>query len=359
MNLFRFVYQMCFLNVLRIKIFFFVFLLFLSICSCNKKSVPVERGFYYWKTTYAVSPSQKKLLQNLSVKKIYLRVFDIDWDAKLPQPIPIQQVRFISKVDTCFHYVPVIYIANGLFQHIGTEQLSLLAKRISEQIEHIGSDNQFGFNELQVDCDWTESTSGKYFELLKFLKESSHKKNRIISATIRLHQVKYAKRTGVPPVDRGMLMFYNMGKINAAASTNSIYDFQEAEKYIHFADNYSLPLDGALPLFSWGIHIRNNSVIGLVNDVSVETVEKNNYFRTTGSSIFKTDSSFFYHGIYFLKGDELKVEEISPDICLTAANQLEKNIHSEQITVSLFDLDSLNITRYDENDLEKIFSCFN
>jgi len=359
MNLFRFFYRVCFSTVLRIKKIGFVFLVLLSIFSCNKKSVPIERGFYYWKTTYAVSPSQKKLLEKLSVKKIYLRVFDIDWDAKLQQPMPIQQVRFISRADTCFHYVPVIYIANGLFQHIERGQLLLLAERITEQIEHIGIDNHFNFNELQVDCDWTESTSGKYFELLKFLKESSHEKNRLISATIRLHQVKYAKRTGVPPVDRGMLMFYNMGKINAVANTNSIYDFQEAEKYIHFAHNYSLPLDGALPLFSWGIHIRNNAVIGLVNDVSVETIKKNNYFRTDGSTIFKTDSSFFYHGIYFLKGDELKMEEISSDICLKAANQLEKNINSENSTVSLFDMDSLNITRYHESDLEKIFSCFN
>ena len=93
------------------------------------------------------------------------------------------------------------------------------------------STNHLKFKELQIDCDWTESTRDKYFHLLSTLRNELERNKQIISATIRLHQVKYAAITGIPPVHRGMLMYYNMGKINAT-DNNSVYDKKIAEKYI-------------------------------------------------------------------------------------------------------------------------------
>ncbi len=45
-----------------------------------------------------------------------------------------------------------------------------------------------------------------------------------LSSTIRLHQIKYRERTGVPPVERGMLMFYNMGQFSADPEARAIFD---------------------------------------------------------------------------------------------------------------------------------------
>ena len=80
----------------------------------------------------------------------------------------------------------------------------------------------------------------------------------MLSATIRLHQVKYYKQAGIPPVDRGMLMFYNMGKLNALTAENSIYNSNDAAGYIETVDDYPLKLDLALPAFSWAVHFRNS-----------------------------------------------------------------------------------------------------
>ena len=65
--------------------------------------------------------------------------------------------------------------------------------------------------EIQLDCDWNSSTQKKYFNLIEEMKLYPTWENIVWSATIRLHQLKYPKQTGVPPVNKGVLMFYNMG----------------------------------------------------------------------------------------------------------------------------------------------------
>ena len=81
-----------------------------------------------------------------------------------------------------------------------------------------------------------------------------------LSATIRLHQVKYREETGVPPVDYGVLMYYNMGHISAMGA-NSIYDRSTALRYLGKLREYPLPLDIALPMFAWGVHSADGQVL--------------------------------------------------------------------------------------------------
>ena len=73
-------------------------------------------------------------------------------------------------------------------------------------------------------------------------------------------------------------MYYNMGVIGAS-DENSIYDEKIAHRYIASLHNYSLPLSIALPVFSWGVHIRNHQVTNLIgglrhHDLSGEGFEK-------------------------------------------------------------------------------------
>jgi hypothetical protein len=118
--------------------------------------------------------------------------------------------------------------------------------------------------ELQIDCDWTDLTRAAFFDFVTELRVLVHREGALLSATIRLHQVKYRERTGVPPVDRGMLMFYNMGGITADADTRSIFDRARAESYLARLPEYPLPLDAALPIWSWTVHTRGDRVVGLL-----------------------------------------------------------------------------------------------
>ena len=101
----------------------------------------------------------------------------------------------------------------------------------------------FAIKEIQIDCDWTDSTRNRFFRFTRTLGKLAHAEHSLISATIRLHQIKYFERTGIPPVDRGVLMFYNMGKLAAASERSSIFNTEDAEKYTSRLSQYPLPMD--------------------------------------------------------------------------------------------------------------------
>ena len=110
-----------------------------------------------------------------------------------------------------------------------------------------------------------------------------------------MHQIKYPEKTGIPNVDKGVLMYYNMGVINAGEH-NSIYSQKIAKNYINSSHNYKLPLNIALPVFSWGVHIRNNQVTNIIGglriaDLNGDPFEKisDNRFKVVEDIVLKAD----------------------------------------------------------------------
>ena len=325
-------------------------------CSCSR--INTDRSFYYWKTTFRLSDTEKKIMQDLNIKKLYIRFFDVNWEQE-SKVIPVGKIIFVNKIPSGFKIVPVVYLANKTLINTSYPEVASLADKIYRLVCVIASANLISFSELQIDCDWNESTKDKYFNLLKLLKTQLQKNNAILSATIRLHQVKYEKLTGVPPVDRGMLMFYNMGKISSAGNHNSIYNKADASKYTGYIKKYSLPVDIALPLFSWGIHVRNNKPFELLNNLSVKDFINNINFTTLDNQSYVAAKSFFFKGFYFMKNDVVKIEEIAPPLSKEAADLVAGELKVSNRSVALFHLDSLTLSRYEKKDFEKIFNSFN
>ena len=132
-----------------------------------------------------------------------------------------------------------------------------------------------------------------------------------LSATIRLHQVKYREETGVPPVDYGVLMYYNMGRITATGA-NSIYDRSTALRYLGKLREYPLPMDIALPMFAWGVHSADGQVLNLVGGLThAEAQAISTLVRTDASDIYKVAEQTYYKGRVWQAGDLIKIEEVS------------------------------------------------
>ena len=126
----------------------------------------MERAFYHWKSVFNITEYEKKTLTDLNVKTLYVRFFDINWDNNLQQPLPLAQLRiknqfFLKKEPVSI--IPVVFITNSCIRNIDTSQVEETGIKISTLINKICSVNQFRFSELQIDCDWTESTKEKYF----------------------------------------------------------------------------------------------------------------------------------------------------------------------------------------------------
>lgn len=285
-------------------------LLFLGliVISCGQKKPVIEKTFYYWKTSFDISAQEKNALDSLNVKKLYVHFFDIDWDETHNMPVPLAEIAWKDSLFPVEKIVPTVFITNRTFEHLADAEVGNFAHKIATKIQYHLQTISLLPAEIQIDCDWTENTKAIYFQLLTALKKEI--KNIPISATIRLHQLKYFHKTGVPPVDRGMLMCYNLGDVRKADTKNSILALEDLKKYILPPVKYPLPLDIALPIFEWGVVRRNEKTVHLLNDFAIST-ENRHFFTEITPNLFSCDSSHYEKGVYLYKNDQIRIEKVS------------------------------------------------
>jgi len=334
-----------------------VVLLFMLLNFSCAKERKVHTSFYYWNTVFELSEADKNLLASTMSRTIYLRCFDVDWIPEMNGAFPVAPVSFVSSVPPDVAVIPVIYVTNKSLLNLNESEIPVLAKNIRNKLNDVLGKNVSVFNELQLDCDWTISTREKYFLLLNELKRLQP--GLLLSATIRLHQVKYYKKTGIPPVDRGMLMYYNMGKLNELATENSIYDAKDAAGYLETVDDYPLKLDIALPAFSWAVHFKNGKINGLINNLTAVEIRKSGLFKEYDKTHFRAIAGTFFKGSYFRAGDQLRIEEINAETCMKAAEQIEPYLAGTEINLAFYQLKSVTENNYEIKDIEAISAVFN
>lgn len=275
----------------------------LIVFSYNKtQTKDIQISFYSWENSFEE--------QNIN-EKLYIKVLDVNFSTKL-------ELLKTNIKETPKNFIPVIYITNETMKNV---DYSLVSKAILETLKN------YKFDEIQIDCDWSLSTRSNYFNLLEDLKEKLNKK---ISATIRLHQIKYYTKTGIPPVDYGVLMYYNMSNIGDFDTKNSILDNEIAKKYHYNFDVYPLKLKLALPLYSQAIQFREEKAISLFE--GVEEKDFNNDFEKLENNRYKVLNSHYFKGRYIYKDDIFRLE----------------NSNEQDIKIALKDFLDLSKNRYDE-----------
>jgi len=319
--------------------------------SCTKSEKPVI-SFYYWKTIFKFSKTEKEALIENNVQKLYVRYFDIGLHPESNFPIPISPIRF-EENPKAYTIVPVVFIQNKVMLQPNLD-VNELAQKTFGFIEQINSKNKIECQEIQIDCDWSLKSKENYLKFIEVFKKLSKKK---LSATIRLHQVKYFKKTKIPNVDSGVLMYYNMGSI-APDSLNSIYDQNVATKYLKSLKRYPLHLDFAFPIYSWSVHIRNNKVIGLRSKMNSKALEKDSNFEKVSPIFFRVKQSNYKNGVFYEEDDLLKIEEIKPEDLKEMAEDLQDNIVEKPNEIIFYDLDEFNLNNYEKNTFKQIISCF-
>lgn len=298
--------------------------------------MPVIPAFYYWQTNLNLSNEQLTYLGKLRCKKLYVKIADIGLEEGSGEVVPYTQLSIGDSVRLeKFEVARVVFITNEVFRKIKPEKISWLADKLSELNDryHFPNDSA-GSYEFQVDCDWTESTRESFFHFLNELK-GRLPQQASLSATIRLHQYKFPDRTGVPPVDRGMLMCYNTGDIDSPGESNSILDLEDAKKYLQGKHRaYPLPLDVALPVFSWTLVYRDEElwkiIPGSVNDASEGEL-------TAGT---------YQSGHYLRPGDFLRRETISADLLKDAVRLAASATLADDATLAFFALDKTTLSAY-------------
>lgn len=321
---------------------------------------PPQRAFYFWKTRWISSPEILTQLNKNQIHQLYMRFFDVEWNETRSSAQPVSPLEVVAPLPTKVEIVPVVYITNSVFLKMNYADVEGLGDKIWRKVNAIARAQNVVIRQLQIDCDWSDGSRRNYFHFAELLHSKLKTQKVILSSTIRLHQIKYAKRTGVPPVDRGMLMFYNFGRIKADSDYSSIFNSRDAGLYAKYIASYKLPLDLSLPIFSWGVHSRDGKVVGLLSKMNVDDFESSDGFLRIAHNKLKATQSFFFRGTYYAKDDLILIEETSPTLTKQAAAMAIEGSDWKKSynTVAFFDIDERNLSRYGKNDIQQIFKQF-
>ncbi|GAB3725238.1 hypothetical protein [Flavobacterium koreense] len=371
-----------------------VALLFLS-CESKKKH-DVIKSFCYWKTDSYFGQEEDTLAKQMNLKHMYVRFFDVDWNPYAEEAQPVATVYNIRITDG-LNITPSIFITNDVLLNSSKPQLDILSERIAIRIKKIidkyqtekasalaykiadaDYERQKGnafqsrlstdsiiiaekpkfekdIQELLFDCDWTESSKDNYFYLLEKLK--SKFSNYKIASTIRLWQYKYYEKAGIPPVDKGLLMCYNMTNPTEYNTKNSIGTSDELADYVTH-DKYPLELDIALPLFSWSVLFRGGEFKGVISDYQ-EFEKSPTIFKKADDNKYTLQDDIQIGNFYARNGDEIKIEKISDEEIDEMIDIITEKVKISNTTkVTFFSFDKKYINDYGVQNISKYYESF-
>lgn len=337
--------------------------LFLISCTRDNKVKNVDCAFYFWSSNSYFDDGMKSSLKKVQSRKLYIKYFEVDYSEAMGN-FPYEKTNFHTydfyEMDS-LTVVPTIFIKNEIFQYNTNATLDKLADNIVFLVDKYNKERfsrlaESNFKEIQIDCDWTKSTKDKYFYLLKKIKQLSQKE---ISCTLRLYPYKYPEIMGVPPVDKAMLMCYNLIKPLSEKDKNSILDVSELKKYLNKFREYPVHLDIALPIFNWAHVYQNNRFSGLVN---LSTSEVSGFAKKTKPMWYEVTKDTVIHDverIYFRVGDQIKCEDVTKATLDQTITLIKQNVAlDDSTTITFFNIDNKTFNNYSHAEISDLFSSF-
>lgn len=329
-------------------------------CYRDHNTAAVLPAVYHWKTVFSPDSTEQVWLRENEMRRVYVKFFDVDLDAREDLPTPRASVVLPAQLYPDTDYVPCVFITNRVFSRIGETETDELATRVWDKVlRMVEQSGALPFpREIQIDCDWTGSTREAYFRFLTQLRKNLTTSNIQLSVTIRLHQAKFPEETGIPPVDRGMLMFYNIGNLSDLTTSNSILNRSAAEQYLSDYSDYPLPLDLALPIFRWGVLFRDEKLIRLINNLEAAALSDTAFFRKDAPHRYTVQKSTYLEGYYLYSGDQLRLEGIRTDLLLDVAALIKPRLAPDSFHLAFYHLDPETIKDFPHDSIQLLLQLF-
>ena len=303
-------------------------------------------GVYYWKTVFSLDSTDTAFLERYDIGRLYVRFFDVDYDGTV---VPMASTRFQSAKPEGVEIVPAVFITVPAIRAMKDEKE--LADHIVTRVLNMADYHDLGpVREMQLDCDWTETTRDAYYRLCAAVHDILAPQGILLSSTIRLHQLSQA----VPPVDCGVLMLYNTGAIPLPQTKNSILDEADVKSYLKGRPvAYDLPLDFAYPVYGWGVLFRGGEYVGILHetDFSDEALyqrEENGYYSVVSAHILE--------GRALVPGDRIRLEFPSAGTIGLVQDLVDAAFPSAPHSTILYHLDSSNLSHYTDDEIHAIYS---
>lgn len=291
--------------------------------SCSKpKPMPTTmRSVYYWSTTLNMDSVKTAFMRNYDISRMYIRYFDVVADQS-GRAVPNATLKFATEVPQGIDIVPTVFVMPECLRQDRSRLASLIVKRVVQMNE---TNDVYNVKEIQIDCDWTQSTRQLYAEFMQAMMRECHSRHLKLSSTIRLHQLAQTP----PPADRGVLMMYNTGDATDIRCHKPILDMHDAAPYLPRLNDYKLKLSTAYPIFTWRILFRGGRFVGFIHN----------------------------DGEYpILPSDSIALRQPSAADIIEAVNVIGSRRPDANNEIILFDLNNHNINRLKHKDYEKILN---
>lgn len=291
--------------------------------SCSKpKPMPTTmRSVYYWSTTLNMDSVKTAFMRNYDISRMYIRYFDVVADQS-GRAVPNATLKFATDVPQGIDIVPTVFVMPECLRQDRSRLASLIVKRVVQMNE---TNDVYNVKEIQIDCDWTQSTRQLYAEFMQAMMRECHSRHLKLSSTIRLHQLAQTP----PPADRGVLMMYNTGDATDIRCHKPILDMHDAAPYLPRLNDYKLKLSTAYPIFTWRILFRGGRFVGFIHN----------------------------DGEYpILPSDSIALRQPSAADIIEAVNVIGSRRPDANNEIILFDLNNHNINRLKHKDFEKILN---
>ena len=284
-----------------------------------------SNAVYHWKTEFRPNSYELDFLKKHHVKRLYVRFFDVGtdnlYDGNGEQPVPIATTVFGDNegLYESTEIVPVVFIT--------VEALRLgkpLTERIVRRVDDMCKANHIPYKELQLDCDWTKETRDSFFIICKDAKSMLHKNRKGLSATVRLHQL----RDTLPDIDYGVLMLYNTESLQNPRVKNSILTSKAVKEYMSHAKS-DKHLDFAYPTYEWTLWFKDKKFMGILPQGDTPEI--------TGE----------------LRYEQSEMKEIMETKRILKRELKDISYPSSTI---IYHLDSTNLSKYRDDEIEKIYS---
>ncbi len=291
-----------------------------------KENHPIS--FYHWRTGFAPVGLDREFLQKTPQAKVYIKAFNLNWDPfnNTEKPTTVMKMKpdslkFIDEVAF------TLFVTDEAMRNIPEVQLPAMAARtaflLNRTLKSFRKNTDVTIKELQIDCDWSLKSRDKYFSFLEFMRKEAAKIGFTeLSATIRAHQVLNSKEFGIPPVDRGALMFYTMGTTANVGERISLFSDALDDTYLDALSEYPLHLDLVMPLSGWGVQYRDGNAIDLMPDLTPESLVATNCCAPLKGNLFVVDSAMYVNYNALNKGDEVYAAPFSESEVQASAEKL-------------------------------------
>lgn len=321
-------------------------------CGSDRHNTPQGNAIYYWRTTLSLSPQERASLGDLDIRTLYLHMFDIrEKDGELR---PTSTLIFNYTIPENIEIVPVVFIEPSALN--GTASTDSLADRIISRVDRMLTLNGYPRpSEVQIDFDWTLRNRDLYYGILRRAYEVLHSEGRRLSTTIRLHQLSQP----VPPVDYGVLMVYNVGRVTSPDETNSILSRETVRPYLKALHKYTLPLATALPVYSWDIVFSDNRFKAIAHSLTLSDTTEfhpvgDNWFRVMRYGPLDMAGNRDGSGGRLFPGDMVRHEFVTPATLSAVRDDIRHSATDATNRLILYHLDEKSLNQYDTQFLQTI-----